>query len=188
MPDYEAMKKKVDELAEREWDMEGIHARINKMTAEGIPKDKRTPQEIIGSREEILDRVVGKEITEFGVELGCQRLVMSQDERRFLRLLDHIRDHVGLPGTGGAEKDLMFQSFSEPLYDRLDRLRLITCGLKLGDKLKSGHGALLLELKFESHYTLGPALAPDGCVSASWMSDDVSETRFRMQTAFSPTS
>ena len=57
MPDYAAIKKKVDELEIREWDMEGIHARIRKMVAEGIPKKNLDAGEWQARKEEVLDRV-----------------------------------------------------------------------------------------------------------------------------------
>jgi len=57
MADYAALKKKVDELAEREWDVAGIQARVDKMKAEGIPQKKLDPREMIANREQILDRV-----------------------------------------------------------------------------------------------------------------------------------
>jgi len=57
MADYPALKKKVDELAERVWDFDGIRARINKMTREGIPKKKLDPKTLLANKEEILDRV-----------------------------------------------------------------------------------------------------------------------------------
>lgn len=57
MADYPALKKKVDELAERDWDFDGIRARINKMTKEGIPKKKLDPKTLLANKEEILDRV-----------------------------------------------------------------------------------------------------------------------------------
>jgi C_GCAxxG_C_C family probable redox protein len=55
--DYEALKKKADELAEKEWDAPAIEARVKKMFAEGIPEKKLDPKEILASREQILDRV-----------------------------------------------------------------------------------------------------------------------------------
>jgi hypothetical protein len=57
MADYAALKKKVDELAERVWDFDGIRARIRKMTKEGIPKKKLDPKAMLAHKDEILDRV-----------------------------------------------------------------------------------------------------------------------------------
>ncbi len=57
MADYPALKKKVDELAERVWDIEGIQARIDKMSKEGIPRKKLDPKTMLSNKEQILDRV-----------------------------------------------------------------------------------------------------------------------------------
>jgi len=57
MPDYAALKKKVDELAAREWDAKGIEARIKKLAKDGIPRKKLGPKEMLAKKQEILDRV-----------------------------------------------------------------------------------------------------------------------------------
>lgn len=57
MTDYAALKKKVDELAERVWDVDGIKARVNKMVKEGIPRKKLDPKKMLANKEQILDRV-----------------------------------------------------------------------------------------------------------------------------------
>ncbi len=57
MADYAALKKKVDELAEKDWDVAGIQARVDEMRAEGIPQKKLDPGEMIANQEQILDRV-----------------------------------------------------------------------------------------------------------------------------------
>jgi C_GCAxxG_C_C family probable redox protein len=57
MADYEALQARVQELAERVWDVPAIEARIKKLTAEGIPRKKLNPKEILANKEQILDRV-----------------------------------------------------------------------------------------------------------------------------------
>lgn len=57
MADYAALKKKVDELAVRKWDVDAIQARVDKLFAEGIPAKKLDPKELVANREQILDRV-----------------------------------------------------------------------------------------------------------------------------------
>ena len=47
MPDYAALKKKVDELAARKWDEPVLQARIRKLAREGIPKKKLDPKELL---------------------------------------------------------------------------------------------------------------------------------------------
>jgi C_GCAxxG_C_C family probable redox protein len=57
MTDYEALKVKVQELAERDWDAPALEARVKKLVAEGIPRKQLDPQEMLANREQILDRV-----------------------------------------------------------------------------------------------------------------------------------
>jgi C_GCAxxG_C_C family probable redox protein len=57
MADYEALKARVEELAEREWDVPAIEARIQKLSEEGIPKKALDPQEMLAHKDQILDRV-----------------------------------------------------------------------------------------------------------------------------------
>jgi len=57
MADYEALKLKVQELAERDWDMPAIEARYRKLAAEGITRKVLDKDEIWANRQQILDRV-----------------------------------------------------------------------------------------------------------------------------------
>ena len=56
--------------------------------------------------DEILDRVVGEEALELAIELGGERLVRRQNQRRALRRLDHLGHGVGLARAGDAEQHL----------------------------------------------------------------------------------
>jgi len=57
MPDYAALKKKVDELAAREWDTPALEARIKKLAKDGISRKKLDPKEMLANKQQILDRV-----------------------------------------------------------------------------------------------------------------------------------
>ena len=57
MADYEALKAKVQELAERDWDVPAIEARMKRLSQDGIPRKKLDPKEILANKEQILDRV-----------------------------------------------------------------------------------------------------------------------------------
>jgi C_GCAxxG_C_C family probable redox protein len=57
MPDYAALKKKVDELAAREWDTPAIEARVKKLAKDGIPRKKLDPKEMLANKQQILDRI-----------------------------------------------------------------------------------------------------------------------------------
>jgi len=60
MTDYEALKKRVQELAEKTWDTEAIKAWFNKLDKEGIPRRTPPRQEIIARKEKILEQVQRK--------------------------------------------------------------------------------------------------------------------------------
>ncbi len=55
MADYEALKAKVQELAERDWDVPALEARVRELAAKGIPKKKLDPQDLKANKEQILD-------------------------------------------------------------------------------------------------------------------------------------
>jgi C_GCAxxG_C_C family probable redox protein len=57
MADYEALKARVQELAEKVWDVPAIEARYKKLAAEGILKKKLDRNVILANKQEILDRV-----------------------------------------------------------------------------------------------------------------------------------
>jgi C_GCAxxG_C_C family probable redox protein len=56
-PDYEALKIRVQKLAEGPEDRSGIEARLKKLSQDGIPRKKLNPDEVISQRKQILDRV-----------------------------------------------------------------------------------------------------------------------------------
>ena len=60
MADYKALKKKVQELAGKAWDVEPIRAWFSKLDEEGIPRKTLLRAEVIASKEEILERVQRK--------------------------------------------------------------------------------------------------------------------------------
>ena len=78
---------------------------------------------VIGN--EILDGVVGKEAFELAVELRRQRLIGRENERRALRLLDHLGHGEGLARAGDAEQHLGAVMAPHAFDQFGDRLRLI---------------------------------------------------------------
>ena len=82
--------------------------------------------------DEILDGVVGKEGLELAIELRRQRLVRREDQRRALRLLDHLGHGEGLARAGDAEQHLAAVAAPHALDQVGDRLRLIALRLELG--------------------------------------------------------
>jgi len=57
MTDYETLKLRVQELAEKAWDVPAIEAWFKKLAAEGIPKKTLLLDEIPANKQQILERV-----------------------------------------------------------------------------------------------------------------------------------
>ncbi|MQY80741.1 MAG: hypothetical protein GH158_00650 [Dehalococcoidia bacterium] len=57
MANYEALKTKLQELVERNWDLPTIEARYRKMSTQGIPKRTLNREEILAHKQQILDRI-----------------------------------------------------------------------------------------------------------------------------------
>ena len=60
-------------------------------------RDVRLGLVVVVVADEVLDRVVGEELLELAVELGRERLVVREHQRRLLDLLDHVRHRGVLP-------------------------------------------------------------------------------------------
>lgn len=61
--------------------------------------------------DKIFHCVVREKFLELAVELCRQRLVMSNDQRRFIQLLDDICHRKGFSGAGDAQKCLALVAF-----------------------------------------------------------------------------
>ena len=57
MADYEALKKRVQELAEKAWDRQAIESWYKKLATEGIPRKKLDRDAILANKPQILERV-----------------------------------------------------------------------------------------------------------------------------------
>lgn len=60
MPDYEAIKARVQELGDKAWDTKAIEDWFKKVSAKGIPKKKLNREGILANKQQILDRVQQK--------------------------------------------------------------------------------------------------------------------------------
>ncbi len=78
--------------------------------------------------DEVLDRVLRKELAELGIELCRQGLVRCEHERRPPELRNHVRHRVGLARAGHAEQRLERQAVADSLREQRDRLRLVARG------------------------------------------------------------
>ena len=93
---------------------------------------------VIGN--EILDRVVRKQLLHLAVELRCQGLVRCQHQRGPLDVLDDVGDGEGFAGTGHAEQCLARKSGFDAVDQRFDRLRLVAGRFEVSLNFKtSGH-------------------------------------------------
>lgn len=102
MPDYAALKEKVDELAARDWDEPAIQARIRKLAKDGIPKKKLDPKELLANKQQILDRVVlHAEEYNFITKNCAQGTALALMEEFGLGDMQVIKALTPFPGVGG---------------------------------------------------------------------------------------
>ena len=94
---------------------------------------------VVVVRDEVLDRVLGEELAELVAELGRERLVVRDHERRALEPRDHVRDGERLAGAGRPEERREAISSLDAGYELVDRLRLIACGKVVTGKSEFGH-------------------------------------------------
>lgn len=103
MADYEALQRRVDELAERDWDEPGLQARIRKLAAEGIPRKTLNRDEILADKEQILDRVQRRaEEYNFIFKNCAQGTALALLEEFGLGSMEIIKALTPFPGVGGT--------------------------------------------------------------------------------------
>jgi C_GCAxxG_C_C family probable redox protein len=103
MADYEALKKRVDELAQRDWNEPALQARIRKLAAEGIPRKILNREEILANKEEILDRVQRRaEEYNFVTKNCAQGTALALMEEFGLGSMEVIKALTPFPGVGGT--------------------------------------------------------------------------------------
>jgi C_GCAxxG_C_C family probable redox protein len=103
MTDYPALKKKVDELAARDWDVAGISARVRKMIKEGIPRKKLDPAEMKANKAKILDHVqLLAEDYNFITKNCAQGTALALFEEFGLGSMEIIKALTPFPGVGGT--------------------------------------------------------------------------------------
>ena len=89
MADNAMLKKKIDELAERTWDIPAIEARYHKMAAEGIPKKTLHRDALLANQPQILAiRMTPRNIY---ASRGSNLEVIGINERHALTALLSIR-------------------------------------------------------------------------------------------------
>jgi hypothetical protein len=106
MVDTEALQARMKELKERDWDLEAIRARFDRLVQEGIPERQLSKQELASRREEILDRVQRRAEEYCFLTRNCAKGSATALMEEFgLGNVEMIRGLTPFPGigmTGGA--------------------------------------------------------------------------------------
>ena len=103
MPNIETLKLRVQQLAERDWDVPALEARVKKLTKEGIPRKTRKRDDILANKQQILDRVQ-QEAEEYNFILkNCaQGTALALMEEFGLGNMEIIKALTPFPGVGGT--------------------------------------------------------------------------------------
>lgn len=103
MADYDALKRRVQELAERDWDVPTIEARFRKLEAGGIPGKTIKRDEILADKQQILDRVQQRaEEYNFITKNCAQGTALALMEEFGLGSMEIIKALTPFPGIGGT--------------------------------------------------------------------------------------
>jgi C_GCAxxG_C_C family probable redox protein len=103
MADYEALKARVQELAEKEWDVPTIEARYKKLATEGIPKKALNRAEILANIQQILDRVQRRgEEYNFLARNCAKGTALAVMEEFGLGNMEIVKALSPFPGFGGT--------------------------------------------------------------------------------------
>lgn len=102
MGSNEAVKQKIQELAQRDWDVEGITARFRKLEKEGIPQKELNREELLANKERILDRVQKRaEEYNFITKNCAQGTALALMEEFGQGSMEIVKSLTNFPGIGG---------------------------------------------------------------------------------------
>lgn len=103
MADYQALKMKVQELAERKWDLAAIEARCKAFVEMDIPKKTQNREEILANKQQILDRVQNRaEEYNFFARNCARSTALAVMEEFGLGNIEVIKALSPFPGFGGT--------------------------------------------------------------------------------------
>ena len=103
MADIEALGARVAELAERDWDVPALEARIKKLAAEDIPRKTLNRDEMLADKQQILDRVQQRaEEYNFILKNCAQGTALALMEEFGLGTMKIIKALTPFPGIGGT--------------------------------------------------------------------------------------
>jgi C_GCAxxG_C_C family probable redox protein len=96
------LKQRIQELAQRDWDVEGITARFRKMEKEGIPKKELNREALLANKDKILDRVQQKAGEYNYITKNCaQGTALALMEEFGQGSMEIIKALTNFPGIGG---------------------------------------------------------------------------------------
>ncbi len=103
MADYEALRARVQELAERDWDIPAIEARVKKLVAEGLPRKKLDGEVILANKQQILERVQRRGEEYNLLARNCARgTALAVMEEFGLGTMEIVKALSPFPGFGGT--------------------------------------------------------------------------------------
>jgi len=103
MADYEVLSARVQELADRVWDVPGLEARVKDLATKGIPRKELVPREMLANKEQLLDRVQRRaEEYNFIFKNCAQGTALSLMEEFGLGNMEIIKALTPFPGIGGT--------------------------------------------------------------------------------------
>jgi C_GCAxxG_C_C family probable redox protein len=104
MADYEALRARVQELADRQWDVPALEVKIRKLSKDGIPRKKLDPKALREGREQILDRVQ-RHAEEYNFILkncaqGTALAILEEFGLGGMEIIKALTPFPGVAGTG----------------------------------------------------------------------------------------
>lgn len=103
MADAVALRRKAEELGERQWDAAAIEARVRKMSAEGIPRKPLDPKDLLARKAVILDRVqLRAEEYNFILKNCAQGTALALLEEFGLGSMEVIKALTAFPGIASS--------------------------------------------------------------------------------------
>lgn len=103
MADYQALWARVQELAERDWDLPAIEARLKRLAAEGIPRKILDGEEMVAHKAQILERVQRRGEEYNLLACNCARgTALAALEELGLGSMEIVKALSPFPGFGGT--------------------------------------------------------------------------------------
>jgi C_GCAxxG_C_C family probable redox protein len=103
-PDFEALKRRVQELAKGPEDREAVEARLQQLSQHGISQKEVNPEELIARKEEILDRVQKRAEAYEQVNQSCAKsaalAVMEEFGYGDIKVITALSSFPGIALTG----------------------------------------------------------------------------------------